>query len=345
MLKAECGDAFRLRYLGSDNMYHNIFIDSGFSRTFRHSIDFEIQSITEKSERIDLWVISHIHDDHIGGALKYIDTILDRTRNDIVDTWYYNPPRNYNFEPKKLKSTSSAMSIGQADKLYEYLKSTNKLLEFDITNELPSINLFGLTITILTPNTECLKLLREKYNTATQFEKEESQQISQAISVMGNDYHIPFGEFDLDNFQEDNSIENQSSISMLIEFKGNNSLWLADSFSSDIANSLQRLGYNKENPLICEYVKVSHHGSSGSNASSLFDVITCSNYLISSNGENKYNLPNKECLARIIRNPQRNMNTKYKLYFNYDNTTLRRVFDIDGTAIFDELNFETLFLD
>jgi beta-lactamase superfamily II metal-dependent hydrolase len=345
VFQAECGDAFRLRFKGNDNKFHNIFIDSGLPRTYRHSLDEEIQVIIQDNEKIDLWVISHIHDDHIGGVTKYLDTIIDGTRKDIVETWFYNPPRYYEVESQKINIISTSLSIGQGDKLFEYLKLNNKILEYDITNELPIIDLYGLKITILSPTKLGLHSLREKYKTGIELEKEEVEHISQAISSKGNDYNIPLSEFNISDFKEDDSIENQSSISLLIECNGEKTLWLADAFSSDVITSLNKLGYNETNQLQCQFVKVSHHGSKGNNSSKLYELISCSNYIISANGENKYDLPKKECLARIIRNPRRETNTKLKLYFNYDNSTLKTIFKIDQNEVFEKFNFKTIFID
>ena len=81
--QAECGDAARIHYMGTDGKMHNIFIDAGFERTFRHVLSEQIKSIIESKELIDLWVVSHIHDDHIGGVLMYIKAILDGEFADI----------------------------------------------------------------------------------------------------------------------------------------------------------------------------------------------------------------------------------------------------------------------
>ena len=72
-------------------------------------------------------------------------------------------------------------------------------------------------------------------------------------------------------------------------------------------------------------------------------MIDSENYIISSNGENKYKLPNKESLARILRNSNRNLERKYNIYFNYDNDTLRKIFENDDEKIYDEYNFQTYF--
>jgi metal-dependent hydrolase (beta-lactamase superfamily II) len=94
-------------------------------------LENEIRNIISSNETIDLWIISHIHDDHIGGVIKYIDTIKTGEHNDIVNQYFYNPPRNYDFK-KSANNISEFVSMGQGDVFYEYLKSNNKLLDYDI---------------------------------------------------------------------------------------------------------------------------------------------------------------------------------------------------------------------
>ncbi|TDD97850.1 MBL fold metallo-hydrolase [Flavobacterium cellulosilyticum] len=342
--QAECGDAARIRFLGNDNKYHNVFIDAGYERTFRYALEIEIQEIINKGERIDLWIISHIHDDHIGGIIKYIDTINDGEYKDMVNQYFYNPPRSYVFKTST-KSASEFASIGQGDLLYEYLKSNNKLLNIDITSSLKPFELYGLNITILSPSSQKLDKLRLKYplDSPKSFEREEDEKISEAVTTKQNDYKTLINDFVLDKWKEDVSVENGSSISILTEFNHKKILWLADSHPSDVIKSLNKIGFNSTNKLECEWVKVTHHGSKGNNNDALYDLIKCENYLFSVNGENKHYLPSKECIARILRNKKRSTNSKYKFHFTYDNETLRSIFKNENSNIYAEYNFEVVY--
>jgi beta-lactamase superfamily II metal-dependent hydrolase len=342
--QAECGDAAYIRFLGNDNKYHNVFIDSGYERTFRHILENEIQNIGNNNETIDLWIISHIHDDHIGGVVKYIDTIKSGEFKDIVNQYFYNPPRIYDFK-KSTKSISEFVSIGQGDLFYEYLKSNEKLLGFDILNSMDPIELRGLKITILSPSSKKLDNLRSKYSldSSKSLEREEDEEISLAMAPKQNDYKILIDDFDLNKWKEDDSIENGSSISVLTEYNNKKILWLSDSHPTDILYTLTKMGFNQKNKLVCDWVKVTHHGSKGNNSDALYDLIECNNYVFSVNGENKHNLPSKECIARILRNKQRSKKSKYNFYFTYDNETLRSIFKMENDNIFEEYNFEVIY--
>lgn len=341
--QAECGDAARIKFLGNDNKYHNILIDAGFERTFRFVLGNEIMQIEKDNEIIDLWILTHIHDDHIGGVIKYLDLIKTGEFKDIVNQWYYNIPRFYTISQRKLSlKISSPSSIAQGDIIYEYLKINEKISKTDITFELDTIDLFGMKLTVLTPTVEKLNKLREKYpfGTFNELEKSELTSISEAKAPKTNDYKIKLSDFDIQNFTEDKSIENGSSISMITEYNNRKILWLSDSHPGDVITSLQKLGYSIENQFECDWVKVAHHGSTGNNSNELYDLIKCNNYLFSANSENKHSLPFKECIARILRNKNRDMGSTYNLYFTYDNETIKSIFKIDEQDIINKFNFK-----
>lgn len=341
--QAECGDATKIIFKGNDQKLHYIFIDSGYVRTFRNNIKKDIEELIQKDHYIDLWIVSHIHDDHIGGVKKYIDYIQTGELKDIVKNWMYNPPRFY--EINLNTDFSNAKSIKQGDVLYNYLASNNKTSKLDFINDLPPIDLFGMKIILLSPSKKNILDLREKYEISKNLPLEviENDEISNAVSIIKNDYHNNINEFQLDNFIEDDNIENGSSISFIIEYNGKNYLWLADVHPSIIVETLKKLGYTHSKKLNCELVKVSHHGSKKNNSNELYDLLNCSNYIFTSNGENKPKLPNKETIARILRNKYRNIHQEYNLYFNYDNNTLRNIFANENEIIYDELNFKVFF--
>lgn len=342
---AECGDAGRLRFLGKDGKLHNFFIDGGFERTFRTMLKAEIKSLLKQGEVIDTWAVSHIHDDHIGGVIAYVKSVLSGELEDRVTTWYYNYPR-----PPKIKSSlqeiSTAKSIAQGDKVTEYLHATDALPSTDITSELSELDLSGLKIQFLSPNMEGLAQLRNKYPAGSliPLEREEGESISEAKAAIQSDYHHQLQTIDLSKWVEDASIENNSSLSFILELDNKKILWLGDALPRTVVEKLRSLGYSNANPLKCEWVKVSHHGSSGNNSSELFDMIRCNNYLFTANGENKHRLPTKECIARILLNSQRPPDSYYHIYFTDDNPTLRKIFEVDGSEVTEKFKFTIHYL-
>ena len=342
--RAECGDAARVHYRGSDGQYHNIFIDSGYERTYDLVLRQEIEKIRERGELIDLWVISHIHDDHIGGVIAYLQDIHAGRSNDIVDQWFYNPPRTAagKGNSRRHSATAAFRSIKQGDQLSDYLTGKDRIGHLEITDRHPVRDLFGMKLYVLTPQRAQLQKLRDKYAPGKQraLEKMEAEPPEAARQF---DYHIPLERFNLKKWEEDLSVENGSSISVLMDYGGNKILWLSDAFPGSIIKGLKKLGYSKTNPLVCDWVKVTHHGSKGNNSTALYSMIRCNNYLISADGLNSHCLPTKECLARILCNPARPPGSKYLIRFTYNNRILRKMFDVDGADVYHRYQFEVSF--
>lgn len=340
--QAECGDAGRIRFLGNDNKYHNIFIDSGYRRTFNSYLKPDIQELVNRGETIDLWIISHIHDDHIGGIEQYIKCIESGELKDIVESWMYNSPRILSTKNKTKKNIISiASSIRQGDILSTYLDSIGKESNNDYIHSSSVLNIYGFKIQVLSPFNKKLEALRKKYKISkgVRLERIENESISVPAGTGKNDYQKKLLEFDLSNWKEDDSIENGSSISLLTEFNNERILWLADSHPSDIVMALEERGHTSKNKLACDWVKVAHHGSRGNNSDMLYSLIDCSNYLVSADGENNHNLPSKEAIARILRNTNRDIGRHYKIVFTYDNLTLRRIFKNESEDVYEHLNF------
>ena len=269
--QAECGDAIRIRFIGDDEKPHNIFLDSGYERTYRKVLRQVINDLIQAGECIDLWIISHIHDDHIGGVMKYIKSVEDKEIEDITREWFYNPPRQEAVVyDKRQEAVSSAMSISQGDKLYNFLRLNNKLPKKDITTDLGTVDRFGMKIHILSPTSSIITELRDKYKTEIPFQTNEIEEISSAKAIAQNDYNKNIEEFNLDRFNEDKSLENKSSVSVLVEYQGKKIMWLADSHPSVVIESLTQKGYSVNRPLVCDYVILSHHASKGNNSSSFF---------------------------------------------------------------------------
>ena len=343
--RAECGDAFRVRYLGNDGNFHNIFIDSGYRKTFKNIISPHIKQIQKSQESIDLWIVSHIHDDHIGGIEQFINQVNTGESKDTIEKWLYNLPRRTNQLSEDKKKVSVARSIGQGDIFAKYLQSINKVPEQDIVSGLEPIDLFGFKIHILTPSSEKLQQLRTKYESdpKLELEKQEGESVSTAKRVIKDDYHVLLNDFDLSIWDEDDSIENGSSISVLTDHNDIKTLWLADAHPSNIVTALNSMGYNSSNKIVCDWVKVTHHGSKANNSNDLYSLIDSENFLFSADGTNKHKLPTKESIARILRNEHRQIDKHYKLYFTYENDVLRNIFANENDSIYEELNFSVVF--
>lgn len=104
-----------------------------------------------------------------------------------------------------------------------------------------------------------------------------------------------------DIFDEDNDEVNGSSIAFILEYENKSMLFLGDCHPSVIEEELKKMGFDENNKIKIDLMKISHHGSKGNTSSDLMKIIDCNKFLICTNGL-RFNHPDKEVLARIIAN-------------------------------------------
>jgi len=307
-----CGDAISIRFLGSDRVFHNILIDGGEERNennYKNGIKKEIDAIIKRKEIIDLWIITHIDDDHIGGILRFIYENNTTKQVDISKTIFWYNYANEDYDTRITKSDYK--NVPQAILLRDYLKSHSKLEE-SITTATEPIDFYGAKITILSPNQQRFEALVEKWKNEEMKEdvkrkveeKKRKMNIPKYQSAKSYDYDTKVDDFDLTQFEEDKKPENGSSIAFIFEYSGKCFLFLADSFPSVIVESLTNLGFTEENKLILDVMQVAHHGSKGNTSNELLKLISFkedAKFVISANSINVHKLPNKETMSRIIR--------------------------------------------
>ena len=320
-LQAFNGDSIWISFV-ENQVRRNILIDGGIGDTYQNRLKRKgdlfgvVEYIRNSNQKIDLLVLTHLDDDHIGGLLRWLNK--DKEASTLIKKVWFNSGKeiakelnieenqDLNIEIKEGEDDFYT-STKQGIKFEEYL-SKNQLWDGKIIKQGNEIDLLGLKFKILSPNIESLKNLLEVYK------KEE-------------DYFTSGGEFDFETslkdfikeeskpkfkFKEDKSIPNGSSIAFVMEYQGKNFLFLGDAHPSVVVEGLNKFDIDKENTLEAEIIKISHHGSKHNTNSELLSIIKTDNYLISSNAT-KHGLPNKRTVARIIKN-----NPNAIIHFNYD---------------------------
>lgn len=320
-LQAFNGDSFWISFLENDTPI-NIIIDGGIGDTYKNKSNVKgdlhkvIEKIREDKQFIDLLVLTHFDDDHIGGILRWLNKDKEAAR--LIKKVWFNSGKEI---AKKFKSDENKdlditivdgaddfhTSPGQGIKFEKYLRDNN-LWEGKIIEQGSEYRLFGLKFKILSPNNQKLDNLLKLYE----------KQKDYFTSGDEYDFQTSLKDFIEEEkrsgfkFEEDKSVPNGSSIAFIMECGDQSYLFLGDAHPSVVIEGLTKFSYTKDNPLNVFFMKVSHHGSKYNTSKELLEIIKTDRYLISSNAT-KHGLPNKRTLARIINN-----NPNAFIYFNYD---------------------------
>lgn len=318
-LEAFNGDSILISFR-EDGQSRNILIDGGISATYEKKgrigkleygeLKSTIDDIRKRNEKIDLLVLTHVDDDHIGGILKWFEK--DKDAHKLIGKVWFNSGRLISeyFNEKEIEENllvipdeSTLTSIGQGVKFEDYIE-TYRIWDRRILIALEYFEYLGIKFKFLSPSPDQLKLLLGKW------EKEAPASLD--TSAEKNDYSLTLKELmEKDNFKEDTAVHNGSSISFIMTYQNKNFVFLGDGFPTVVTNSLKEFGYSKEKPVIAELLKISHHGSKANNNIEMLELIKTSKYIISTNGD-KHSHPNKQFLARLA-----SINENCNVFFNY----------------------------
>lgn len=315
ILKVYHGDSILIKFEDNNKMIRNILVDGGIKKSYPRVIKRKLKEIINNKEVIDLLVITHIDDDHIGGIIKLFED-EDIDRNIIKKIWFnseYNISSEFpelEVEPEGIevnKDISNQTSFVQGNTLEKELKEQNnwedRIIQF--SKEFIEYNIGDAELTVLTPRFDGIIGLQKKW----QRELPESKKSSSE----DNDYSENIKDLIKIDFKEDESVTNKSSISFLLEHNKEKILLLGDAHPTDVIKSLDELGYTEENKLKVDYVKLSHHGSKKNTNFELLKIISCNKFIISTNGS-RHGLPSKECVSKIVSHVK---DGDVELYFNY----------------------------
>lgn len=353
--KAEKGDAFLIKF---DNN-QNILIDMGMPKSYENEIRQELIKLKKAEQKIDLLIISHIDEDHIGGAIKFLEENKNNEIIEISEIWH-NSYKHLQFKKTKaleveedtlsilksiikqnqttdiqegIQNISCKQGSSLASLIYKYGYAWNNAFSNNgifIENK-QKVVIGDLKFIFLSPNEEKLEnlskkwlqeLSKKKYN----FEISDEEIFDDAfelymkflqdtdikISSISSKKSLNFEQ--LSRIEEkDNSVTNGSSLAFIVEYKDKKLLFLGDSHEDIVFDSLVKLKDN-DYDLKFDLMKVSHHGSNKNISIRLLNLITCNNFLFSTDGLS-YNHPDLETIAKIVLN---NIESKKELFFNYE---------------------------
>ena len=326
MLPAEWGDCLWIEYGTDVRRPSRVLIDCGPRGTAARLLK-QIATLPTPEREVELFILSHIDDDHIGGAIPFMEA--DRGGLRMHDVWF----NGYGHLAKMLGPDKGMLGAEQGERFSALiLKSklpwnrwqNGNTIVLPDQGPLPEQTLpGGLKITLLSPTRAGLSTL------ATSWAKElKAKGIAPGAGLdpetfLGGGGAKPTDEetsksVDVDQlaeepFTSDDAPNNGSSIAVLVEFEGKSLLLAADAHPPVVEASIQRLlAARGGKRLAVDALKVAHHGSHGNTSPALLGLLDCPRYLISTNGK-KFSHPHRVTIGRIIKHAGRGC----ELLFNY----------------------------
>lgn len=249
------GDCVRLRF-GDTN---NVFVDTGTMRFARR-----LETLCEElsAESLDLLVLTHADDDHIGGILR------------LLRTGWKCPFAEVRMNRRGSAGSGHAyLSTQQNDEVYDRLVSQGVRVlpmlagcEFEVG---------GASIRTLGPKE--IAIGSEKSNVPLAY---------------GRDYGKTLDALAKEPIRrKDRSPSNRDSIVFTFAYEGHSILLTGDAWAEDLIESLE------DGPHSFDLVKLPHHGSTGNISEGFPQAIRCSDFLVCADGTLH---PDKQTIAKLI---------------------------------------------
>lgn len=335
MLPAQQGDALWIEY-GDPDAPSRVLVDAGTPPTYNLVKD-RILRLARAPGNIELFIVTHIDTDHVGGALKLL---ADDTLGPELGGIWFNAWRH-------LRADAGGDRLGPVDGeiLSELLDrgrwrwneafSGGPAVVPD-EGPLPACELpGGMTLTLLSPGPAQLRDLRRKWLRVVEdagldpSQPGRAQEVLKALAARKGVRLDRLGAEEIDvrklaesAFIPDRAQANGSTIAVLAEFEGKSALLGGDGFADVIAANVRRLSQERgRHKLAVDAIKLPHHGSRHNLGTELLSVLACKRYLFSTNGA-IFGHPDRETVAQVIVDGGNDPT----LYFNY-RTSVNTVWD------------------
>ncbi len=317
-LQASHGDAIWISYHDDKAIPRNIIIDGGPTATYGEKdkkgkiapgiLSETINHIRNSGQKIDLLILTHVDNDHIQGLIAWFEDDLKATA--LIEKVWFNSGKlifEYFKVPDIIDNHIQLSSADETDTAikegvtFEKVIKDAKIWDEKIIKQGCTIDLLDVSFKIISPDDDGLKALLHKWE----------KKSPESLTAGAKDYNTSLQDhIKTDKYDKDRSVHNGSSIAFVLTYKKKNMLFLADAHPDKAIGGLTHFEYTKEQPIVCEFVKVSHHGSKYNTNCELLELIDSPIYVISSDGSERS--PYKQCLARLI-----NAKKKLGIYFNY----------------------------
>jgi hypothetical protein len=308
-LEARHGDALLVHY-GTAAERHLVVVDGGPPGVYARRLQPRLEQLRQplgpdEPLRIELVLVSHVDDDHIGGIVELAAELADMVEDrnvalpfEIGRLWLNSfddiignqgaelfsrveaaARRNEAVpggQPVSPSSLAVAASVGQGRTLRDH---ANKLaLEVNrpfrgmvaagaATNSARVELAGGLSLTVMAPTLARLEALQQEWDKELRrLGVRPAELLARAAELL------------------DTSITNLASIVVLAELGGRTILLTGDARADDIVDGLRGAGLLAGGAIHVDVLKLPHHGSQRSVDAAFFRTVTADHYVVSGNG-------------------------------------------------------------
>lgn len=317
MLPGGHGDCLWIEYGGGGaGKTSRVLIDCGTPHTFVPHLKPRLERQPADARHFELFVMSHIDSDHIGGAIPFMEAVGDLGVT-VGDVWFNGWKHISKYGELGAKQGEMFSALVERNYWPWNIWRDGAAIVLD-GPELPTCTLpGGMVLTLLSPTVDKLKDLAVKWKkeiTALGAEPGQGERFL-ARTTVSTSTDVPA--LAAARFKPDAAANNGSSIGLLAEYGGKSVLLGADChaplLAASIKNLLRQRGQTK---LKLDAFKIPHHGSQNNLNQELVELVDCDTYLISTNGD-VFQHPDREAVARCIHFG----GPSPRLIFNYSSKT------------------------
>lgn len=317
MYPALDGDCLVLTW-GNSRDPHHIIMDLGRGGTYK-----AIRNRISTLENIELFVISHIDADHIAGAIPMVrETSAPFSPKRV---WYNSRPQLVAAQDRH--PIVEPFGARQGEKLSRGIVKfgwpwNNEFASEIVSTDSPEAQspipiAEGLTIRLLSPNDAGLIALLPawdkelaKANIRTFDPDAEESPLSPQFEPLGM---LDVEKLARENYSPDRTETNGSAIAFVAEFDGKRILLAADAHSEVLEAALGPLAQQEGGRYRLDMIKISHHGSKFNTSRKFAEMIDCTRFAVSTNGD-RHEHPDSQTIARFLVADKERPKT---FFFNY----------------------------
>lgn len=296
---ADHGDCLWLEY-GDEENRSRVLVDAGTDGTFKRLKPAMDRMPTNRPSH-ELFVVTHIDADHIGGSLK----LLNGYAPHFGEVWFNGL--------EHLTPGLQPQGALQGEKLSFSLRKSKRPWNQLFGKAQVSLDQGGAPVLKTLPGGAKVTILSPGWAQLLKLEPVWKKEVAKASLMPGVGATAPvdapppgfeaLGGTNVDAlaavpFNEDAAEANGSSIAFLLEYGGKRVLFGADAHPSVLVNSIDKLTGGQS--IAVDLFKLPHHGSKNNVSVELVRKVPAKHYLFSTNGLHFYH-PDQEAVARVVK--------------------------------------------